>query len=214
VRPGQHEFRDLDELLGHLAGTFPSLNDGPGIRGTIKRVGKYRRVDHRGQPAVTFGDPILDLITDEHGRVVLGGRAIDLREAHAAALPNAATGVQSTIWFPNSTARPRMRFRAFKNDYVIYWKIGADIETWGRDFTTASIRSRYGATDSDLGGFCAVVKVDSDSDSNDDYVDEYEWGAGLGISSAVAGVLSECNALWNGQRYSRFVGTGCSRGWV
>jgi hypothetical protein len=38
----------------------------------MRRRGKYQRIDRSGQPIFTFGDPILDLITDEHGWISIG----------------------------------------------------------------------------------------------------------------------------------------------
>ena len=38
----------------------------------MKRTGKYQRIDRTGRPIFTFGDPILDMITDEHGWVSVG----------------------------------------------------------------------------------------------------------------------------------------------
>ena len=39
------------------------------------------------------------------------------------------------------------------------------------------------------------MKVDYDSDTNDDYVDEYEWGI---PSYPAYGVYSQCFANWRG----------------
>jgi hypothetical protein len=102
-----------------------------------------------------------------------------------------------------------MRFRAFRSSYIVYTKIGADIETWGHDFSTASIRSRYGRFLDETHGHCFTIHTDSDSDRNDDYVDEYEWFVGGGVGSGYDGVTSTCVASWHDRPYVGVVSTGC-----
>ena len=73
-----------------------------------------------------------------------------------------------------------MRFRVFKRRrFGGYWSMGAEIETWGQNFDEALIESRY--LDTFLQQTCAAVKVDSDHDSNDDYLASTN-GAGTPLS--------------------------------
>jgi hypothetical protein len=88
-----------------------------------------------------------------------------------------------------------MRFKAFRNT-GFYWKMGAEIETWGHDFDEARIDSEY--WDTYVQQTCAIVKVDSDHDSNDDFLDEYEWGIN---SPQPLRVKSTCTARWKGEEF-------------
>lgn len=81
--------------------------------------------------------------------------------------------------------------------------MGAEIETWGGKFTTARIESRY--IDTFFAQVCAVVKTDSDSDTNDDYVDEYEWGVSAPQPKRVE---SQCRAQFKGQTFTGGVQAG------
>lgn len=55
---------------------------------------------------------------------------------------------------------------------------------------------------------CMLVKEDQDSDSNDDYLDEYEWGINTQQPERVA---SLCRAQWHHARFADIVtaGSGC-----
>lgn len=246
---GRHSFDDQDDLLAYLATIVPVVKDGDGLRFTVTRTGKYRRVNAKGDPVFTFGDPVLDLITDEHGWLAIGGQrhnlaAVELGEPEARSggiatidlsprpgeldavvrqaslgssrLSIAEASVDDAVfastnpaeyWFYRGSAK--MRFRAFKKNYWIGWKMGADIETWNGDFTQAEIQSDYGYPAWD--NVCAVAKHDSDSDTNDDYLDEYEWGVN---SSPPTGVRSVCAATWQGAPYSRVVTKGGCDYWL
>jgi hypothetical protein len=181
---GRDSFDDQEDLLGYLTATFPVVKDGDGRRFSVKRTGKYRRVNAKGDPVFTFGDPVLDLITDERGWLSIGGQRHNLAAVELAD-PNARSGGIATIdlsprpgeldhvvreaslgggrlsidaagvdhailasinpseyWCYSGTAK--MRFRAFKKNYWVSWKMGADIETWSGDFTRAEIQSDYG----------------------------------------------------------------------
>lgn len=245
----RNEFADVAELAEWLSRAFSVSPHEQGVRGSVRRVGKYRRRNPQGDPCFTFGDPVLDLITDENGVMVLGGRPHDLRRHELAAsdvrgggistidlgpfadrlrqsqIVDAAMGRNnltlvecapdrvviassnpSTVWnYDPADTSKKMRFRAFKKSYIVYQKLGADIETWGRDFSSATINSSYGVF---LGDFCQSVKQDSDSDTDDDYVDEYEWAVGVPATTP-DGVRSRCTARWGGRAYSETVEKGC-----
>jgi hypothetical protein len=81
LRLGRFEFGSESELFAYLAETF--LIDSEYLGGTIRRSGKYQRIDEKGNPIFTFGDPILDLITDELGITYLSGRTIDFKLSHS-----------------------------------------------------------------------------------------------------------------------------------
>jgi hypothetical protein len=247
LQPGRTQFESEEDLAAHISELLPRSDHRPGIRGRVKRIGKYERINQEGDPIFSFGDPVLDSITDEQGVVEIGGRRYDLyaaevarsdrgggltsidfsevehmREAHFAAsligdeysiiecrkdaLVVASRNPHEQWFYSGST---KMRFRAFRRSYVFYIKIGADIETWGHDFRTASISSRYGRFLDETHGHCFTIHTDSDSDSNDDYVDEYEWFVGGGVGSGYDGVRSWCVANWHDQIYSGAVAYGC-----
>jgi hypothetical protein len=96
-----------------------------------------------------------------------------------------------------------MVFQSFKKRNFLTWKMGTYIETFGRDFINASIGSQYGKKN---GSICETRARDCDSDTNDDYLDEYEWGWGL------FHMMGEINlrALWNNRQRSGAVGVGCT----
>ena len=246
---GRHTFKDQDDLLLYLSQAFPMEKDSTGHRFAIKRTGKYNRLDEKGRIVFTFGDPVLDLITDEHGWLMIGNLRYNLCAAELAEPGSRAGGIRnidlsprpgefehvvsqaaygegnftiveagperavlasknpSTLYFYDGSAK--MRFRAFKKNYGVGWKMGADIETWGGDFRRAEIQSDYGYWV--YGRVCAVGKHDSDSDTNDDYVDEYEWGV---FSSPPNGVKSLCTANWRGSNHAGYVSKGDCDYWL
>lgn len=249
LRSERSEFATETELLDYVARLLPGTAHGRGLSGSIKRVGKYERITGEGDAAFSFGDPILDLITDDHGTLHLAGRRLDLRAVElarggrgggltcidfspfVAGMRDAqlaagvdqggpfaiveCTGDSVVIasrnphqqWFYSGTTK--MRFRAFRRSYIVYTKIGADIETWGHDFASASIQSRYGRFLDESHGHCFTIHSDSDTDGDDDYVDEYEWFIGGGVGSGYDGVTSTCVASWHGRVYSGVVAEGC-----
>lgn len=139
-------------------------------------------------------------------RAAAGEGSFSIVEANAKSAVLASKN-PSTLYFYDGNAK--MRFRAFKSSYGVGWKMGADIETWGGNFTRARIESNYGFWI--YGRACGVAKRDSDSDTNDDYVDEYEWGV---FSSAPNGVNSLCTATWRGRNYSGYVSKGDCDFWI
>jgi hypothetical protein len=248
LRAGHGQYETVEALVAEVSKSFPSERIGSGLRGKLTRVGKYTRVTETGDKTFTFGDPILDLITDDHGNLRVGGR--DFRPYVAElAMQDRGGGISSIavaddvervrdalriaslsgetrfsvledegedlilasrnpheLWFYRGSTK--MRFRAFRKSYFVYIKMGADIETWGQDFRRASISSTYGSFVSGLSQ-CFAVGSDSDSDTNDDYVDEYEWFLGGGVESGFDGVRSSCVATWHDRVYPGTVEYGC-----
>jgi hypothetical protein len=86
MRLGQFKFKNEDEMEAYLGGTFQTDNETSRFKGgTIKRRGRYKRIDESGNPCITFGDPVLDLITDKDGITYISGKMLDLKLVHATA---------------------------------------------------------------------------------------------------------------------------------
>jgi hypothetical protein len=235
---GRCAFKTPEDFLKYVATSFGAASYGTGLRGSICRRGKYQKVDRSGNPVLTIGDPILDLVSDDEARVVIGGKAIDLTDTEFSSARYRSGGISSidlsgvssalaqsqllsaargegdfvlvessdrVLSFASTNPSQRdfyptggghLRCKAWKKKYVFYWSMGAEIETWGGKFKTARIESRY--IDEFYAQTCFVVKTDSDSDTNDDYVDEYEWGVNAPQPKRVESV---CNAEFKGQRF-------------
>jgi len=242
---GRCKFRSLDDLLKYIGENLAPASVGDKLRGSVCRKGKYQKVDKSGNPVLTIGDPILDLISDEEGRVFIGGdvfsltetefssaryrnggiRSIDLskvsKELAQSQLLSAARGEGDFVLLESSdkaiafasinpsqrdyypSGGGHLRFKAWKKSYFFYWSMGAEIETWGGNFSTASIQSTY--IDTFYAQTCFVVKRDSDSDRNDDYVDEYEWGIN---APQPRRVVSLCDAQFKGLHFVGSVEAG------
>jgi len=242
---GRCEFKSPEELLKYMETSLGMESYSKNPRGSVRRRGKYQKVDESGNPVLTIGDPILDLISDDEARVVIGGEAIDLTttefssvrsrsggirsidlsgvssalaqsqllsaargegdfasvEASDRVLSFASADVSRRVFHPTSGGR--LTFRAWKKNYGIYWSMGAEIETEPDNFASASIQSVY--LDTFVAQTCFVVKRDSDSDTNDDYVDEYECGF---FSSPPRRVESLCGARYRGQQFAGRVVAG------
>ena len=244
VSPGRSEFRDAGELVDYLARLLSVEPTGDALRGSTSIVGKYDRTAPNGGRAFTFGDPILDLITDASGTLTIGDQRLDLAAIELASPRYRSGGIRSIdLGMAGGDLRARqvidaalgqgeftliecsddvielastnpsqrdfyrsgdhLRFKAWKKNYYFYWSMGAEIETWGHDFDTARIDSTY--IDTFYAQVCFVVKQDSDSDSDDDYVDEYEWGV---KAPQPRRVVSQCTANWHGLRFDGQVEAG------
>lgn len=235
---GKCEFKSPEEFLKYIEKNVGAGSDTKSLRGSICRRGKYQKVDKSGNPVLTIGDPILDLVSDDEARVLIGGEAIHLTttEFNSARYRSGGirsidlSGISSTLAQSQLLAAARgegdfalvessdrvlsfastnpsqrdfypisgghIRFKAWKKNYRFYWSMGAEIETWGGNFTSASIESTY--IDTFFAQTCFVVKRDSDSDTNDDYVDEYEWGVNAPQPKRVESV---CRAQFKGQGF-------------
>jgi hypothetical protein len=250
VQPGRSTFKSQADLAAYIADVLSVKDKRGAARLSVRRKGKYQRVDRAGTPVYTFGDPILDLVTDERGWITVGRETYNLLARDLASPQNRAGGIASIDLSANhadirrqqladalavngtrtliehtedrlvvASANPsqldfwvgsaHMRFRSWKKNYGFYRSIGSEIETWGGDFNRAEIQSMY--ADPVLGGqnpfICAIVKRDSDSDRNDDYVDEYEYSYGL-PPRIPNSVRSFCQARWKNQQWGGTVGKG------
>lgn len=147
-----------------------------------------------------LSDRVRDRLVEE---ALLGKGTLSLVE-HTGDRTIVATTNPTELNFTNGSAR--MRFRSWKKNYYFYRSIGSEIETWGRDFTSARIESMYAdpvvANDPFV---CGITKVDSDSDTNDDYVDEYEVGV---FANPASSVRSVCTAVWSGRSWAGTVQKG------
>lgn len=241
---GKCDFKSPDELLKYIGNSFGVGLGSNSLRGSVSRSGKYQKVDKSGNPVLTLGDPILDLISDDEGRVVIGRegvhltaaefnssryrsggiRSIDLSgitevlaqsqllssargegdfvlvESSDRVVSFASTNPSQLDFYP--TGGGHIRFKAWKKNWA-YWSMGAEIETWGGDFKSARIDSAY--IDTFYAKTCFVVKTDSDSDTNDDYVDEYEWGINAPQPIRVESV---CNARFKNRQFTGNVQAG------
>ena len=56
----------------------------------------FQKVDKSGNPVLTIGDPILDLVSDDEARVIIGGEAIHLTPSSSPPVFAAEALVQST----------------------------------------------------------------------------------------------------------------------
>jgi hypothetical protein len=238
-------FDSAADLLRFVRATFGLKGRGSTLRASMRRAGKYQRLDASDNEVFTFGDPILDAITDAHGWITIGrdsypmlpkelegGRAGGIRSVDLAgdatrlrdrlvdeALSGRGThalvehhGEQTIVATTNpsemnfTSGSARMKFRSWKKNYFFYSSIGSEIETWGRDFNSARIESMYAEPVVTNHPFvCGVTKVDFDSDTNDDYVDEYEVGV---FATPASSVRSICTAVWSGRQWGGTIQKG------
>jgi hypothetical protein len=229
IQPDRYTFANFGELSAYLGQILGGRPEGGGIRGSMSRKGTYSRRAPDGTQAVTFGDPVLDAISSAAGTLVIGDQTIDLREGQGS--PETPTGASGVVVFNapylkftgivNGAERwasddgamveyrmggGRLNFHAWKKSFF-RWSMGAEIGTSGTNtkFQAADIVSHYHMS---VDSPCKVVRVDHDSDRNDSYVDEYEWGINAQQPERVA---SLCRAQWNNARFADIVtaGEGC-----
>jgi hypothetical protein len=244
IEPRRFEFRDRQELVEYLAENLRLSIEADGVRGSVWRTGKYTRRNSDGDLIHTFGDPILDMITNDHGDLFIGGQRLPLAQEELRE-PRYRVGGVSTLdlgslgedfernyiqravmgegdyvlvtrvgrltAFASKNPSQRdffqdgdhLRFKAWKKSRFLYWSMGAEVETWGQDFDRAEVQSRY--LDTVVGQTCAAVKLDSDNDTDDDYLDEYEWGVN---APQPLRVVSLCTARWKNQNFAGQVEAG------
>lgn len=215
VHHSEQAFANVEELIAHLSrftGIAPI--SATSIRGGATSRGSYARRRTDDTHAHSTGDPILDSIISPMGELVIGGRGVTNGPSNPRAVSGEATlckpgpdGLQECRSADGSTIVFRepggafVQFHAWRKS-GFYWSIGTEITTWGRDFDEADIRSRY--YDTAFGEVCAVM-YDDDHDSNDDHVDEYEWGVN---APQPRQVQSLCRVIWNGHYLSGLVSAG------
>jgi hypothetical protein len=245
IRCGRSEFKSQADLAAYIAEVFSLPDKHSSTHLSVRRRGKYQRMNHTGRPIYTFGDPLLDLMTDEHGWITVGNETYNLLQADLASPQDRKGGItpidlsvnyeeirQQHLAEALSTNGTRtlvehnqnqlitsipseinfaknggwMRFRSWKKNYGVYRSIGTEIETWYSNFVWAEIQSTYADPVLPQNPFiCHIVRIDSDHDTNDDYVDEYEYAW---LASIPSTVRSFCQALWKGQVYGGTVSKG------
>src|SRR5215213_4646573 len=92
---GRCEFKTPDELLKYVRTSVSAGSGSGGLRGSVRRRGKYQKVDKSGNPVLTIGDPILDLISDDEARVFIGGDAIHLTATEFGSARYRSGGIRS-----------------------------------------------------------------------------------------------------------------------
>jgi hypothetical protein len=101
----------------------------------------------------------------------------------------------------------RLNFHAWKKKEILYWSMGGEISVYNTNakFEAADIWSKYYMS---VTSPCMLVKEDNDSDRDDRYVDEYEWGINAPQPERVA---SLCRAQWHNAQFADVVtaGEGC-----
>lgn len=231
VSPDRHTFRDFDDLKTHLQQRFGARAEGEGVRGSMSRKGPYARRAAHGGPVVTLGDPVLDAISSAEGALVIGTETINLREdtgsrargagaggtvvAHAAPdLQHTGTVNGAERWASDDGSRVEYRlgkgrliFQTWKDHSITgYWSMGAEVFIVGTpaEFQVAAIDSRYYMS---VNGPCQPFP-DQDSDRNDNYLEEYEWGWNAQQPNRV---VSLCRARWHHALFADVVtsGSGC-----
>ena len=231
--PCRWKFADVEELVAYVAKVFEiePLNE-RSIRGTISRTRLREGSGTRDGESVLFNNTILDHITSPRGELTIGTITHDMRigrigtarraisgsdlyqppnyfTALSVACFDDASGLErcesddgSVLTFRDRGSGATVRFESWK-DTGFYWEMGTEIVTNGLDFDAAIINSHYLITA--WGQTCAVGVIDEDSDTNDDYLDEYEWGL---FSEQPERVVSLCRVQWNGHRLAGMVSTG------
>ncbi len=232
IQPGRCTFANLDELTAYLGQVLGGKPEGGGIRGSMSRKGTYSRRAADGTQAVTLGDPVLDAISSAAGALVIGDRTIDLREGHGLPVaPNTGAGGGVVVfdapylkftgivngaerWASDDGAlveyrmgTGRMMFHAWKKHTIYqYWSMGGEISIFNTNakFEAADITSIY---------YMSVTSPCQqfpgyDSDRDDKYVDQYEWGINAQQPERVAAL---CRAQWHHAQFADVVtaGDGC-----
>jgi hypothetical protein len=164
---------------------------------------ELRTPSHRGGGVRTIDLSVLsrEAFRSAAVQAAMGYGAFSLIEATADGIALASSGVGEQEDF--EVDGDCMRFKAWRKNYAVYWSMGAEIETWGHDFDSATIESSY--LDTFVGQVCTEEDHDSDSDTDDDYVDEYEWGIS---APQPLRVVSTCTADWHGRPWGGVVAAG------
>jgi hypothetical protein len=119
---GKCEFKSPDEFLQYLRKSLGSASAQQSLRGTVSRRGKYQKVDKSGNPVLTIGDPILDLVSDDEARIFIEGKAIHLTETEFASARYRSGGLRSIDLAPHSGALSQSQLLAAargEGDFVV-----------------------------------------------------------------------------------------------
>jgi hypothetical protein len=199
--PTRWQFANREELVDYIAHSFDiEPLSKQSIRGTGSQVRNRRKIKASESNPALFHNPVLDHITSSYGEIVIGSQSFDIRArrlgssrrgivtfdpptnnftaAHALSCYDDFTGLERCESDDGSLrtysdGRASMSFRSYKESSVLSWEMGTEIKTFGLNFEAAIIDSCYFGEA--LAQTCAVEQ-DSDSDTNDNCLDEYEWG--------------------------------------
>jgi hypothetical protein len=78
IQPGNHSFANQNALNAYVVETFGARAEHGGVSASLSCKGKYVRRSADGAPTITFGNPVLDVISSASGSLVIGSRTIDL----------------------------------------------------------------------------------------------------------------------------------------
>jgi hypothetical protein len=200
------------------------------IVGTSTQVRDRRRIQASVDRPALFNNPVLDHITSPHGEIIIGSQSFNLQArrlgatrrglvsleppansftaAYALSCYTDFTGLEVCVsddgrlrTYSDGTAS--VSFKAYKKSTWKYWEMGTEIKTFGGNFEAADIHSRYYGQA--YGQTCAIQKYDDDADSNDNFMEESEWGI---LAPQPIRVESLCRVQWNGRRISGVVSAG------
>lgn len=225
------QFASEEELVDYIANLFDiePLSD-RSIRGTGSQVRQRRIVKASESHPALFQNPVLDHITSPHGELVIGSQSYNMQgrrlgssrrglipldpsanngtTSFALSCYQDYTGLENCVSDDGSLrtysdGNASLSFRAYKESTLNYWEMGTEIKTIGINFEAAIINSRYFGEA--YAQTCAVQKYDEDSDTNDNYLDEYEWGF---FAPQPKRIESLCRVQWNDRRISGIVSAG------
>lgn len=224
------QFANIEELIDYIAHLFDiEPISRRSIQGTGSQVRHRRKIKASESNPALFHNPVLDHITSPHGELVIGSQSFDMRArrlgssrrgivtldpptnnftaAHALSCYEDFSGLEICESDDGSLRtysddKVSMSFRSYKENTWGYWEMGTEIKTFGLNFEAAIINSRYiGPAYAQV---CAV-EYGQDSDANDNYLDEYEWGF---FSAQPTRIESLCQVQWNDRRISGVVSAG------
>ena len=228
-RKKRHEFSNLEELVDYIANLcdIEPINK-LSIRGSRSQLKALLQNSKRGDSL--YRNPIIPFITSPYGELFIGSQCINLDRpkfkieksrkgqefssvdgkiaAHAISCYDHQSGLElcqsddgRSVTY--SDGESSISFSSYKDSSWPYYEIGTKIRTYGLNFQAAIINSRY--IQSAFNQVCAVGRIDSDEDFNDNYLDEYEWGIG---SHPYPRVESLSRAQWNSKRISGVTSVG------
>jgi len=223
------QFTSIEELVEYVA-TLTNIE--PLSKQSIRMKGSevgFLRKTGTSNGNVPYKNPVLDHITSPHGEIVIGSQSFLLRARrlgpsrrriitlepptigsfapHALSCYDDSSGLEicmsddgSMITYSYGAAS--MSFKSYKDASGPYWEMGTEVKTSGLNFEAAMINSRY--IGEGYGQTCGV-EYDQDSDTQDNYLDEYESGI---FAPQPKRVMSLCRVQWHDRRISGVVSAG------
>lgn len=224
------QFANIEELVDYVANLFEiEPKSRRSIQGTGSQVRNRRRIKASESYPALFHNPVLDHITSPYGELRIGNQSFDMRAqrlgssrrgivtlepptnnftaAHALSCYTDFSGLEICLSDDGSLQTvsdgiASMSFRSYKENSWGIWEMGTKIMTFGQNFEAAIINSRY--IGEGYGQTCGV-EYGQDSDTQDNFLDEYEWGI---FAPQPKRVMSLCRVQWNDRRISGVVSAG------